>query len=165
MNQMPLECQSRIMVETSNFALSSSHSLRRDVYEKDVRLYWYEGGLRAKKLNFGQSLTPTCMRNSHIDIYHIIYNLIYCIYIYIYYTHIATPMVVGNPKRKSKNISFVTPLSRPCRSGRSTGTPPERSPLMSTAMLTCTVIWNRGSFNSNLLQWAQAWLGIDIDFS
>ena len=163
MNQMPLECQSRIMVETSNFALSSSHSLRRDVYEKDVRLYWYEGGLRAKKLNFGQSLTPTCMRNSHIDKYHIIYiyNIIYCIYILHPHRH---SYGCGEPKKKVKKYQFCY-SSRPCRSGRSTGTPPERSPLMSTVMLTCTVIWNRGSFNSNLLQWAQAWLGIDIDFS
>ena len=96
------------------FALSSSHSLRRDVYEKDVRLYWYEGGLRAKKLNFGQSLTPTCMRNSHIDIYHIIYNLIYCIYIYILHPH-RHSYGCGEPKKKVKKYQFcyssLSPLS------------------------------------------------------
>ena len=104
MNQMPLECQSRIMVETSNFALSSSHSLRRDVYEKDVRLYWYEGGLRAKKLNFGQSLTPTCMRNSHIDIYHIIYNLIYI-------TPTSPLLWLWGTQKESQKISVLLLLS------------------------------------------------------
>ena len=65
---MPLECQSRSIAATSKFTISSFHSLRRDVYEKDVRLYWYEGGLKGKKLKPGLRICcqDTCMRISHI---------------------------------------------------------------------------------------------------
>ena len=82
MQRMPLEYQWRISVEITNFTLSSFYPLRRDMYEKDLKLFWYEGNLKAKKLNLGQSLMPRCQHKSHID------------------THITTLMVVGNPNTR-----------------------------------------------------------------